>query len=199
LDNEPPEWNDMCTFQRYETYFDEDFAPSLPEEWLTPAKIETSQANKRLQGLRQGKHRDWQHASDKDSRDDFSYEPPTPDPLRQPPDPTLNSQTREPSSPAPIILQTREPTSSSHRELPSSWNRQTRDDPTISTVSTRPTRQWAPNKPMNIGTTSGKSYSTLTASAFNRASFKPSSFLTTAIDRFNGLSLHRLACCMLKC
>ena len=191
LDHEPPEWNDLCTFQRFETYFDEGSVPTLRDEWLTPAEIETSQAEKRLHGLRQGRKRDWQHASDKDSREDFTYEPPAPDPLRLPPDPNPSSQTREPSSPTSSVRQTREPPPSATRQLPSSWNRQTRDDPTISTSSTtvsdRPARHRPPNRPMNIGTTKGQSYH-MTASAFNRKSFTPSSFLSTAIDRFSGLT-----------
>jgi len=192
LDQEPPEWDNLCTFQRFETHFDEGTAPTLQDEWLTPAETATSDADKRLHGLRQGRKQDWQHASDKDSRDNFSHEPPPPDPLCHPPDPSPISQTREPTSTLPSppdpMVKTREPSSSSRRQLPSSWNRQTRDDPAPPTNPTRPTCNRAQNQPLNIGTTQGKSYSSLASSVFNRKSFKPLSFLSTAIDRFSGLT-----------
>jgi len=172
LKDEPPEWDNLCTFQCFKTYFDEGTTPTLQDEWLTPAEIVTSDADKRLHVLRQGRKRDWQHASDKDSHYDFIYEPPPPDPLCHPPDPSPISQTREPilalPSPPDPMVQTREPPSSSHRQLPSSWNQQTRDDPAPSNNPTRPTRNRAQNQPLNIGTTQGNSYSTLTSSAFNR-------------------------------
>jgi len=66
LDQEPPGWDNLCTFQRLETCFDAGTAPTPQDEWLTPAEIATSDADKHLHGLQQARKRDWQHASDKD-------------------------------------------------------------------------------------------------------------------------------------
>ena len=103
----PPQWDHLCTFQRFETYFDDVAPPSLADEWLTPAEQERNKAQRRIQGLRQGRKL-WQEVTNKDSRDDAHFEAPTPY------DQSAQSTRETPFS---------RPTT---RELPSSWTR----DPT---------------------------------------------------------------------
>ena len=112
LDTEPPDvWEDLCVFHRFETVFDE-HAPTLADEWLTPEERVHDVARRHTQDLRQGR-RTWQDLKTKDARDDFTYQPPTADVPREPPDATITLQAPNTTRHAP----TREP-------LPSSWTRE---------------------------------------------------------------------------
>jgi hypothetical protein len=43
-DDPPAAWEHLCTFDRFETEFDEDYAPLLADEWLTPEEFIVNQA-----------------------------------------------------------------------------------------------------------------------------------------------------------
>ena len=117
----PPQWDHLCTFQRFETYFDTDAPPPLADEWLTPTEQEQAKSYRRTLGLKRGR-RTWQDLSTKDSRDDFNF---TPSKVGSP---LPTTPTREPSYP-----------SSSTRELPSSWNRSSPPPDPPDPVSVEPT------------------------------------------------------------
>lgn len=44
-DQEPGQWEHLCTFNRCETHFDEEQAPPLADEWLTPSEQEANKAH----------------------------------------------------------------------------------------------------------------------------------------------------------
>ena len=115
-DVEPPEWDHLCTFQRFETSFDEDTAPCLSDEWLTPDEQVTNAARRRLHVLRQGR-KTWQDSPTREARDDFKYQPPNPGPLPSLP----QRRPREPSL-----------------SLPSTWTRETEDSSLLSPPSLPP-------------------------------------------------------------
>ena len=72
----PQEWTDLCIFHQFETVFDEgEPPPSLSDEWLTPEEQALSRTATRRKNLRSST-RTWQSSKTKDSRDDFTYEPP---------------------------------------------------------------------------------------------------------------------------
>jgi len=52
-DQEPGQWEHLCTFNRYETHFDEGQAPILADEWLAPPEQEANKTCQRLAGIRQ--------------------------------------------------------------------------------------------------------------------------------------------------
>jgi len=94
-DQIPPQWEDMCIFDRCETSFDQFDKegllippPPLADEWLSPEELDL----KRPSNLRQGRtlYQDL-HVKNKEIKEDLHYDPPPPVPivprkLREPPD-----------------------------------------------------------------------------------------------------------------
>ena len=116
-DTEPPDWERLCIFQRFETVFDDGDHPVLADEWLTPEEIRLNRKNKHLHDLRQGRKL-WQDLKTKESWEDFLCQAPPADlrdpplPPREPPPPVTRELTivppRERLPPVPNAL-TREP------------------------------------------------------------------------------------------
>ena len=123
-DQIPPQWEDLCIFDRLETSFDQFDKdgkrippPPLADEWLSPEDLD----QKRPSNLRQGRilYQDV-HVNNKEIKEDLSYNPPPQNPiahkkLREPPDPHIEPihQAREtswkrdlplPPSPASVPL-----------------------------------------------------------------------------------------------
>jgi hypothetical protein len=70
----PASWPDLFTFSRFKSDFDdEDFVPSLPDEWLTPVELSQKQQRDQIQRSQDGT-------------------PPTADPVVPPEEDTLESQ-----------------------------------------------------------------------------------------------------------
>jgi len=166
-DQEPGQWEHLCTFNRYETHFDEGQAPMLADEWLTPTEQEANKTHQRLAGIRQEQHRTWQNSLlvDKDSREDFTFQNPPPIELTPPQDPA-----------APIRHSPTPPSAPLH----SSW---TRDDqsttlPSSSTPSSSPRRSSRQKAPITrlVPKFTGKSYS------------NPSSLLFTVVALSKGIT-----------
>ena len=95
-DHIPPQREDLCIFDRFETSFDQFDKdgkkippPPLADEWLSPEDL----AQKFPHNLRQGRmlYQDV-HVKNKEIKEDLIYKPPPPDPIaprkpREPPDP----------------------------------------------------------------------------------------------------------------
>ena len=72
----PPEWEHLCTFQRFEIHFDEEAPPPLlTDDWLTPQEAEANRQKRRSQTYQQGR-RMWQEVGSRETREDFNYEAP---------------------------------------------------------------------------------------------------------------------------
>jgi hypothetical protein len=117
-DVEPPGWEDMCIFQRFEVAFEEDVqVPLLADEWLTPAEVAANQVHRRTQQLRQGRRLN-QELNTREYRNELNYQPPPevlpprellqngPAPLpiappREPPPPAAMPPPREIQPPTP--------------------------------------------------------------------------------------------------
>ena len=172
----PDQWEHLCTFNRYETHFDEGQAPMLADEWLTPAEQEANHAKKRVQGLRQERRRTWQDSFEKESRDDFSYQAP-------PQDSPLNAPTREQVEQLPAYAETN-PASPITEPLNTSWSRDDTFSPTKSTVSSRRSSDDQPRRSSRIS----KAPDVLNAKTFKGKSYLPSSLLVTAIAMARGIT-----------
>jgi len=167
-DQEPGQWEHLCTFNRHETYFDEGQAPPLADEWLTPPEQEVNRAHQRLAGMRQERHQTWQNSLEKDSREgteDFTFQNPPPT------DPGLPSDPGGPThySPSPTV-----------DPLYPSW---TRDDhsttlPSSPTSTSSPCQSSRHKAPINrlVPKFTGKSYSS------------PSSLLFTVVALAKGIT-----------
>ena len=181
----PPEWNDLCTFQRHEIFFDDtDQLPLLSDEWLTPEEVTVNKAKRRTMQLRQGRKLLWQDLNNKESRDDFNYQAPEPD----------DAQTREQSFASPreqSFASPREQSSASPREpLNPSW---TRDTPIMPSPSAPP-REPPPRESAPLPTpTDDGSRPTRTHKPISRLNmnpklktYAPSSLVASIIDQHGG-------------
>ena len=110
-DDPPPQWADMCIFQRFETQFDEDVQPPLlSNEWLTPEEVNRNKKVRRLNELKQGRKLYHELSTKDQERED--------PPLQERNESSASHSTREQPPPAepPTPSSTREP--SSPREPP---------------------------------------------------------------------------------
>jgi len=163
-DQEPGQWEHLCTFNRYKTCFDEGQAPPLADEWLTPPEQEANRARQRLAGTRQERHRTWQNLLEKDSREDFTFQNPPPTDPGPPPDPGGPTH----YSPAPTV-----------DPLHPSWTRDDHSTTLPSPASTSSPRRSSRHKaPITrlVPTFTGKSYSS------------PSSLLFTVVALAKGIT-----------
>ena len=100
-DSEPPEWEKLCIFDRYEVAFDEDQTPpSLADEWLTPQELEQRAQRRPPTVMRQGRTL-YEDLPTRETKADYEFQPPpppenvvTPEP-RKPPDKPAPQPTRE--------------------------------------------------------------------------------------------------------
>ena len=174
----PPVWDDLCTFQCHEIFFDDPTqAPLLSDEWLTPAEIKLNEAKRRTMQLRQGRKLVWQDLNSKESRDDFNY---------QAPNPELDAPTREQPSAAPRELRPREhPT-----PLPSTW---ARDIPIIPAEFPReplprepPPREPQQPHPRELPATRSRKPPERLNVDPKLKTYAPSSLVATVIDQYCG-------------
>ena len=73
-DQQPPCWEDLCIFQRFQVEFDDNTpVPELDQEWLDPTDSpQQDQPHRRLQNRR----RMYQDLQTKDVQDDIDFKPP---------------------------------------------------------------------------------------------------------------------------
>ena len=180
--NPPPNWDDLCIFQRFQVEFEEGMpVPTLSEEWLSPAEMNDQQVRRRLAELRGGRKL-YQDLQSKDSRDDFHYKPPPSIPVelperRVPPDkgtPTPREphrtarETHQPPRELNKWIRTGMSNSSSGLTNPSPaapplespvppHQSPVRESQPPPAPRRNPSRH-APRKPMNVESFSGKSY-----------------------------------------
>jgi len=181
-DEPPPEWGDMCIFNRFETFFDEDTRPPrLADEWLTPEEQALDLSRGRLQDLRQG--RTWQDSKTKDSRDDFTYEAPPQTSPRETPERQKEPPTAPPREHSPSwtrehpIAPPREQPSAPPREPPSAPPREPPKAP-----STPPTKRNPPRSTRGIAPTR------LSPNAKLKSYDRPSSLLAFAMASTLGVT-----------
>ena len=102
-DAEPPQWEHLCVFERFELEFESN-PPPLPDDWLTPEELALKRAARHRQSLKQGRKL-WQDSATKETREDFNYQPPKPSP-RQVPSVSLRES---PKHPNPVVTPATEP------------------------------------------------------------------------------------------
>lgn len=187
-DEPPPEWDHLCTFQRFETHFEQTHPPLLSDEWLTADEIVLNKSKRRVQQLRQGRKLYGQDPNSKEIRDDLHFK--SPDPISSsssasPRELPLRPAKEYPSvSPQEVLSSsTREPSSSSTREQPSnappreSWIR----DIPLSSASPAPRRARFPraahDRPAPVQQLDFDP---------SKKSYRPSSLIAMAIDRATG-------------
>ena len=158
-DEPPPEWENMCIFQRFQVEFEDGVTPpSLSSEWLSPDELHQQSVKRHLSELRGGRKL-YQDVHNKDVKEDLIYQPPPPDPVfpptpRKPPDPVASPTTRE-----------------LHNWTRSSPTPSTQSPPPVHPVEEAPKAQSQPQpsprrnpsrsaarSPMNVESFTGKSY-----------------------------------------
>ena len=173
-DSEPPEWEHLCIFERYEVATDDETPPSLADEWLSPAERENKKLRHSAPEVRQGRtlYEDTieRKSSPPDSVEGSEPRKP-PDKLEPAPQVPLPNWIRNPPSRPPMDPpSTREPAQSSTREHtstrepPQSPNPLSAppvsqpQKPTTTPTPRRSGRTRTKNTPMNVSNFDGKSY-----------------------------------------
>jgi hypothetical protein len=109
----PPEWEDMCIMQQFETVFNEGLEPpSLAEEWLTPEEVTKNRAKGQVQSLRNG--RQLYHEVCKKEHKEYGDNDPFPNVVPTQPPPQL-----EITSQQPVHLNPTPPSTSTKEAIPS--------------------------------------------------------------------------------
>ena len=169
-DEPPPEWDDMCIFQRFQVELDEKCTPPrLANEWYSEDELAQQQSSP--PSAQPTRRRMYQEMHSKDVRDDLQYQPPPspnladvmnyspPSPREVPPITPredsksisdLKNWTRQPPQSSSVQPQTRQP------QAPSSSASNIRNQQ-LPPPRRNPPRN-APRQPLNISSMNTKTY-----------------------------------------